>query len=66
MASSEENQVNPGQFNYQNNFKQIFEIGKGGFGKVYKVKDRLDDQIYAIKIIEIKKLENGKNFLKIL
>ena len=66
MASNEETEVNHGQFNYQNNFKQIWEIGKGGFDKVYKVKDRLDDQIYAIKIIELEKLENGKKLLKII
>ncbi|NXX37812.1 E2AK1 kinase, partial [Tricholaema leucomelas] len=40
---------------YLNEFDQIARLGKGGYGKVYKVRNKLDGQFYAIKKINIKK-----------
>ncbi|NWX07877.1 E2AK1 kinase, partial [Caloenas nicobarica] len=40
---------------YVNEFDEIARLGKGGYGKVYKVRNKLDGQFYAIKKINIKK-----------
>ncbi|NXA52248.1 E2AK1 kinase, partial [Nothocercus julius] len=40
---------------YLNEFDEIARLGKGGYGKVYKVRNKLDGQFYAIKRINIKK-----------
>ncbi|NXH21029.1 E2AK1 kinase, partial [Bucco capensis] len=40
---------------YLNEFDEIARLGKGGYGKVYKVRNKLDGQLYAIKKINIKK-----------
>ena len=52
-------------------FKIIKKIGEGSFGKVYKVKRISDQKIYAIKTINISKLdqdgkENTLNEIRIL
>ena len=36
-----------------NEFEIIGELGKGGFGKVYKCRHLLDEKIFAVKKIEI-------------
>ncbi|KAG8558038.1 hypothetical protein GDO81_016832 [Engystomops pustulosus] len=41
---------------YLNEFEEIAQLGKGGYGKVYKVRNKLDSQFYAIKKILIKKV----------
>ncbi|XP_075035767.1 eukaryotic translation initiation factor 2-alpha kinase 1 [Mixophyes fleayi] len=41
---------------YLNEFEEIAQLGKGGYGKVYKVRNKLDGQFYAIKKILIKKV----------
>ncbi|KAG8433076.1 hypothetical protein GDO86_017381 [Hymenochirus boettgeri] len=41
---------------YINEFEEIAQLGKGGYGKVYKVRNKLDGQFYAIKKILIKKV----------
>ncbi|KFQ59028.1 Eukaryotic translation initiation factor 2-alpha kinase 1, partial [Pelecanus crispus] len=40
---------------YLNEFDEVAQLGKGGYGKVYKVRNKLDGQFYAIKKINIKK-----------
>ncbi|NXL58890.1 E2AK1 kinase, partial [Chordeiles acutipennis] len=40
---------------YLNEFDEIARLGKGGYGEVYKVRNKLDGQFYAIKKINIKK-----------
>jgi len=39
---------------YRNDFDQLNSIGKGGYGKVFKVKHKLDQSLYAVKRIELK------------
>ena len=34
-------------------FEQLEVLGEGGFGKVYKVQNKVDDQIYAVKTLHI-------------
>ncbi|XP_043945607.1 eukaryotic translation initiation factor 2-alpha kinase 1-like isoform X2 [Protopterus annectens] len=40
---------------YLSEFEEIKRLGKGGYGKVYKVRNQLDGQFYAVKRILIKK-----------
>ncbi|NWZ45397.1 E2AK1 kinase, partial [Brachypodius atriceps] len=40
---------------YLNEFEEVARLGRGGYGKVYKVRNKLDGQLYAIKKIKIKK-----------
>ncbi|NXD40806.1 E2AK1 kinase, partial [Copsychus sechellarum] len=40
---------------YLNEFEEIARLGRGGYGKVYKVRNKLDGQFYAVKKIKIKK-----------
>ena len=35
------------------NFEIICKLGSGGFSKVYKVKRKIDNQIYALKKVQI-------------
>ena len=42
-----------GQSRLQSEFSFLSKLGKGGFGEVYKVKNNLDSQIYAIKRIQL-------------
>ncbi|CAG2166536.1 unnamed protein product [Oppiella nova] len=48
-----------GKYPLESHFKSLFTelsaIGSGGFGTVFKVKHRLDEQIYAVKRVQIKK-----------
>ncbi|XP_059510046.1 eukaryotic translation initiation factor 2-alpha kinase 1 isoform X2 [Stegostoma tigrinum] len=41
---------------YMNEFEEIERLGKGSYGKVYKVRNKLDRQLYAIKKIVMKKI----------
>ncbi|CAG2110150.1 unnamed protein product [Medioppia subpectinata] len=61
---------------YKKQFVEMSAIGSGGFGTVFKVKDRLDDKIYAIKRMEfdfkdisdqqkLRRIEEVKNLVKL-
>nr|XP_033818662.1 eukaryotic translation initiation factor 2-alpha kinase 1 isoform X2 [Geotrypetes seraphini] len=50
---------------YLSEFEEIAQLGKGGYGKVYKVRNKLDGQLYAIKRILIKKATK-KDCIKVL
>ena len=49
------NYLQEDRFNLQ--FELIKEMGQGGYGKVFQVKDKLDDKIWCIKIIK------GKHYI---
>lgn len=38
-------------------FTYLYEIGKGSFGVVYKVKSLLDNKIYAIKKLDLRNMK---------
>lgn len=38
---------------YLDDFQQIEKLGSGGFGAVFKCKNKFDDRLYAIKRIMI-------------
>uniref|UniRef100_A0A1I7X5V5 Protein kinase domain-containing protein n=1 Tax=Heterorhabditis bacteriophora TaxID=37862 RepID=A0A1I7X5V5_HETBA len=40
---------------YRTDFEELEAIGEGGFGTVYKVKSRIDNCLYAVKKIRIKR-----------
>ncbi|XP_035002663.2 eukaryotic translation initiation factor 2-alpha kinase 1 isoform X1 [Hippoglossus stenolepis] len=41
---------------YLSEFEQLFRLGKGSYGNVFKVMNKLDGQFYAVKKILIKKV----------
>lgn len=43
---------------YKNDFIEIESLGEGGFGSVWKVVNKLDEKVYAIKKIKIRKLKD--------
>ncbi|XP_063286419.1 eukaryotic translation initiation factor 2-alpha kinase 1 [Pelobates fuscus] len=44
---------------YLNEFDELAQLGKGGYGRVYKVRNKLDGQFYAVKKILIKKVSRS-------
>ena len=53
------------------NFIILSEIGKGSFGSVYKVKRKIDNEIYAMKKVHLaylseKEIQNALNEIRIL
>ncbi|KAK6185308.1 hypothetical protein SNE40_007570 [Patella caerulea] len=60
-----EDLINMQTSRYSNEFIEIEKLGKGGFGSVYKVKNRLDGRFYAIKKIKFKH-KRHEQLLKIL
>ena len=57
----EKNRINE---NYKNYYDEIERIGIGGFGKVFKVKDKNTNEMKAIKIIDIdERNEKGINLI---
>ena len=42
---------------FKHNYKKICKLGKGAFGKVYKVKEIATDKIFAVKQISINNSE---------
>ncbi|XP_006821478.1 eukaryotic translation initiation factor 2-alpha kinase 1-like [Saccoglossus kowalevskii] len=50
---------------YNEEFVELVQLGKGGFGSVYKVKNKLDGREYAVKKIKLKD-NNPDMCLKIL
>ena len=51
---------------YANDFEEIEEIGRGGFGVVFKAKHLLDENIYAIKKIKLRQGQNQDENKRIL
>lgn len=51
---------------YLFDFEEICELGRGGFGAVFKVKNKLDGNFYAIKKIMFKYTESKEELRKII
>lgn len=61
----------PGVGRYKNEFTELECIGRGAFGTVYKVLNRIDNLEYAVKKIKlksssdpIKRLQNEEKLLR--
>ncbi|XP_037611501.1 eukaryotic translation initiation factor 2-alpha kinase 1 isoform X1 [Sebastes umbrosus] len=50
---------------YLSEFEEIFRLGKGSYGNVFKVMNKLDGQFYAVKKILIKKVSK-EDCMKVL
>ena len=62
INSSEMPQPNyPSHSRYYNDFEELEFLGKGGFGEVVKVRNRLDNRFYAIKKIKLKPFNQNLN-----
>lgn len=46
---------------YQQDFEELCVLGQGGGGKVYKVRNRADRNIYCIKIVKLSKRNQQEN-----
>ena len=42
-------------------FEFLKELGRGNFGKVLKVSSKLNNKVYAMKIVDLEKLNNPEN-----
>ena len=51
---------------YHNEFDELERIGKGGFGEVWRAKNRLDECEYAIKKIPFDTTKSEQSIIKIL
>ena len=51
-------------FDFKSSFDHKELIGKGGGGSVYKVTNRLDECVYAVKVINLKGLKSSSPILK--
>jgi len=51
---------------YHNEFEELERIGKGGFGEVWRAKNRLDECEYAIKKIPFDQTRSEQSIIKIL
>ena len=46
---------------YAHDFEELGKIGEGGFGQVFKARNKLDGHIYAIKKIKLSKKNTEEN-----
>lgn len=49
---------------FRSKFKGIQQIGEGGFGKVYKAIYKIDQKVYAIKVVRLHFAKNGNDSAK--
>lgn len=52
------------KFNYKSYFEENEQIGKGGGGIVFKVTNKLDECVYAVKIIKLKGFKASNSIMK--
>ena len=50
----------------KSNFERLLEVGKGGFGKVWKVEHKRTKQIYAMKLMSKAKIINKKSVASVM
>ena len=49
-----ERQISEAKYSrYDTDFEEVEEIGRGGFGSVFKARNRLDQRPYAVKKIKL-------------
>lgn len=51
---------------YQNDFTELRFLGKGGFGSVVQAKNKIDNHVYAVKKIPLRKRDNPKLLREVL
>ena len=47
------------QFDFVNGDKEAALLGEGAFGKTYKMRNKIDDDVYAVKMIKVKKMQKN-------
>lgn len=52
------------KFDYKSYFEENEQIGKGGGGIVYKVTNKIDECVYAVKIIKLKGFKASNSIMK--
>ncbi|CAG2168751.1 unnamed protein product [Oppiella nova] len=59
-------ETNPDENLYKNQFTELSDkpIGSGGFGTVFKVKHKIDEQIYAVKRVEFNDITSPEDIIK--
>jgi serine/threonine protein kinase len=48
--------------NFASKYEKLEEIGRGGFSVVYKCRDRISNEIYAVKVVDLRPLRLRERF----
>jgi len=66
MKNDQDSDQEASKSRYENDFEELCEVGRGGFGSVVKARNKLDSRIYAVKKVKFSGDISEQNERKIL